>query len=360
MTTETAQLVPSDYARILAAYVADHSEDSLYQASLLSRACIENGLGPEDLVSLHFDALDGVLEGIGWREQVRAHVDAQQFLLEVMISYGVRFKEYLELKLTESLRNAESRTARERQHSHELERLQTEKDQILAVIAHELRTPITAARGNLEMVSRSLAAGRVEHISEFIRDAREALERLSRLSADLVEASRGEIPELQLRPLDLAPILEQAHRWARPAAASKGIELTLRHETGQTSVLADPDALLSIFGNLLSNAVRYTPPGGSVLMSAGCDGACVCIEVKDDGIGMSAEVLERIFERFYRAPDAISQEPRGLGLGLSLVQQMTQAVHGRLEVESAPGQGSTFRVYLPVAPSGDSSEGENG
>jgi two-component system, OmpR family, sensor histidine kinase BaeS len=358
MVSETVPLAPADYAAILADYLRDHSEDALYKASLLSRACIESGLGPEDLISLHFDALEGVLNGFEWREQVRAHANAQEFLLEVMIAYGVHFKEYLELKLTEALRDAESRAARDREHTHELERLQTEKDHILAVIAHELRTPITVVQGNLEMVARSIATGRVQHVDELIRNAREGLQRLSRLSADLVEASRGEAPDLTLKPLEIETILEQACRWAQPAAASKGINLTATYGFGDTPVHADADALLSVFGNLLSNAVRYTPAGGEVSVRSYREGDWSVIEVHDTGIGMPPEVLDRIFEKFYRAPDAVRFEGHGLGLGLALVQQLVQALKGRIEVESAPGDGTSFRVFIPIAPAGDNPDGK--
>jgi signal transduction histidine kinase len=112
-------------------------------------------------------------------------------------------------------------------------------------------------------------------------------------------------------------------------------------------MVADADALLTIFGNLLSNAIRYTPPGGKVAAACGADGAMLWFSVTDSGVGMAAETQARIFEKFFRAPDVKRSEPRGLGLGLSIVQRLVASHGGRLEVASELGKGSTFRVWLP-------------
>jgi signal transduction histidine kinase len=114
-------------------------------------------------------------------------------------------------------------------------------------------------------------------------------------------------------------------------------------------VQGDADGLLSVLGNLLSNAVRYTPEGGRVTVGYGNDDQSAWVSVQDTGIGMAPDVRERIFERFYRAPGARQLESRGLGLGLTLVQKLVLAHSGRIEVESQNGQGSRFVVYLPLA-----------
>lgn len=339
---------PADYGGVLAAYVQTHSEEALYRASRLSQVCIEAGLGPEDIIALHFEALDPVLSTLGYRDQARAHGDAQQFLLEVMIAYGVKYKEYLELKLSETLRDAGTRAARDRERLVEADRLQREKDEILGVIAHELRTPITAVRGNLELASHVLGRGEVAPVPRYLDQAREALERLSRLSADLVEASRGGAPHIELAPHDLQPIVAQACDWARPAAASKGVTLCYDHQGAPVTVQANTDALLSALGNLLSNAVRYTPAGGQVQVASGSEAAEAWVEMRDTGIGMAPEVLARVFEKFYRGPEARTLEATGLGLGLALVQQMVLAHGGHVEVASTVGQGSMFHVLLPL------------
>ena len=113
-------------------------------------------------------------------------------------------------------------------------------------------------------------------------------------------------------------------------------------------MVADADALLSVFGNLLANAIRYTPAGGCITVHCGADDGEAWTTISDTGIGMAPEIQERIFEKFYRAREARDVEAQGLGLGLSLVQELVQAHGGRVEVQSAPGEGSTFRVVLPA------------
>ncbi|HEX8917618.1 MAG TPA: ATP-binding protein [Chloroflexota bacterium] len=347
--TVTHDISAADYERILEAYLRFHSEDALYQASVLSQACIESGLGPEDIIALHFDALAELLKSRSHHDQARATGDAQQFLLEVMITYGVKFKEFLELKLRETMRDAESRAARERERAVEAERLQREKDEILAAIAHELRTPITTVKGNLDMVTRSLNKGSTKPVGEYIRHAREAIDRLSRLSADLVEASRGDLPPLAVKRLDLTVVLDQAVRWVLPAASAKGIKVQVPSGSEPLWAMGDADGLLTVFGNLLSNAVRYTNAGGTVSVLSDTHGDTLSITIQDTGIGMSPDTQARIFDKFFRAPEARIMEAKGLGLGLSLVQHMVQAHGGRIEVQSAIAQGSKFTVVLPLA-----------
>lgn len=348
MNDSSMDLSAADYNSILAEYLETRSENALYRASILSQVCIESGLGPEDIVALHFESLDAVLPNHPYREHTRVIGEAHQFLLEVMIAYGVKYKEYLELKVRDSLRDAEARATHERERALEAERLQREKTEILAVIAHEMRTPITVARGNLDLASRSLSQGKVDPATRMLGSAREALDRLSRLSADLVEASRGEAPEIEMTAQDLSPILFQACQWVRPVAEAKGIVIEYIDDGPRFAVAGNRDGLLSVFGNLLSNAVRYTPAPGKVKIEVIPEQDMVAVAVRDTGIGMAPEVQARVFDKFYRGPEARSIEAKGLGLGLSLVRQIVNAHGGDVTVESAPGQGSVFRVYLPV------------
>jgi signal transduction histidine kinase len=340
------------YAQALREYFETRSELALYRASVLSQGFVESGLGPEDIVALHFEALDRTLATYSDRKQARVIADAGQFLLEVMIGYGVRYKDYLEYRTRESLHHAASEAAAARRRVMEADRATRDKDEILAVIAHELRTPITAAMSTLQLASHSLSRGQTESVPRHLSMIQQALERLSRLSADLVEASRGDMPRFQRAPVDVAEVLSRAYDWAAGVASGSGVELDIEWQgDGHAgSVLGNVDALLTIFGNLLSNAVRYTPAGGQVSVSHAIDtvGRAVRVDVHDTGIGMSADVRARIFEKFYRAPQAQMVEAHGLGLGLSLVLQLVDAHGGRVDVESEPGKGSTFRVVLPL------------
>lgn len=334
-----AGLPPLDqYGQVLARYLKNPSEQALYDASLLSQTLVHHGVGPEEIVALHMEALDLALEGFSPLEQARSFGHAHQFLLEVMIAYGVTYREYLELKV------------RERDSAMEL--AVQERAELLATVAHEMRTPLTAALGTLDLARRDLDRGRTDRIVPWLGTARDALHRLSRLTADVARASLGEPPELVYAPLDLCVLVSEASRWAEAAATEKGLTLVHADAPSPVPIVGDADALLSIFGNLLANAVRYTPAGGRITVDCGAEEHIAWATITDTGIGMSPEVQERIFEKFYRAREARDIEAQGLGLGLSLVQELVLAHHGHIEVQSAPGAGSTFRVILPQGTDG--------
>jgi signal transduction histidine kinase len=350
----------NSYAEILGSYFTSRAEEALYRASLLSQRFIEEGLGPEEIIAVHAEAVEIACRGLGYRERARASTDALQFLLEMMIAYGVQYRTYLDLRLREREHETEARLALERQRVVDAEQSEHEKEEILATISHELRTPITAAVGNIDLAKRSLERQQFDRLPRRLTAARDALGRLSRLTDDLVGASRDGLPQLSLEPIDAAEVLRKACAWARPDADEKRITIVTDGLVA-CEAMGDADALLAVFGNLLSNAVRYTPEGGCIEVHCGADGPWAWFSVVDSGIGMDPETRARIFEKFYRAPDAKRAEPRGLGLGLSIANRLVAAHGGRLDVESQPGQGSTFRVRLPreISTSMASEEGES-
>ena len=345
-----------EYARVLGEYFTTRGEDALYQASLLSQAFIENGLGPEEIVALHADAVEEASQSLSYRERARAATDGLQFLLEVMIAYGVQYRRYLDLRLTEADRAAAAETELARQRTMDAEHATREKAEFLAVIAHELRTPLTVAKGNVDLAISQADRQRWDRLPRALGSAREAIQRLVRLSDDLIEVSRGEVRPLELAPLDLGSVVAQACEWAQIDAVRKGVDLTCHTGPEPMTVLGDRDALLMIFGNLLSNAVRYTDPGGRVdLRALRQDDSCR-IEVIDTGIGMTPEVVARIFDDFFRGEEARNYDTNGLGVGLALAHRLVLAHQGRLEVESEHGRGSTFRVILPAHPGASTEE----
>jgi signal transduction histidine kinase len=319
-------------------FVRSGSERALYEASLLSRTFVEQGIGPEEIVALHVEALQSATVELSDREQTRAATSGLQFLLEVMITYGVQHKQYLELRL------------------RELARSDADKADVIAAIAHELRTPLTAAKGNIDMAVRQLGRGQTERLPTLLGSSREALERLTRLTGQLLEASRGEPRELRLESLQLEEVLGQACAWASAGAAEKGLAVVYESALERCTVEGNHDALLTVFGNLLSNAVRYTPEGGRVTVRHGRGERTAWAEVRDTGIGMDEATRARVFEKFFRSDEARNMAATGLGLGLSLVAQLVEAHGGRIEVESALGRGSCFRVELPIDPT-DQEEG---
>jgi signal transduction histidine kinase len=330
--TAPAPVSAEEYGAALGEYLRTGGEAALYQASLISQAFVRQRVGPDDIVALHVEALERVTAGFGPRQQVVAATDALHFLLEVMIAYGVRHQEYLEMRL------------------EQLAQSELSKTEVLRAVAHELRTPLTAARGNIDLAEIRLVEGQVHEVPPLLGQSRAALDRLVRMTADLVEASREGAPRLRLEQQAVGDLLDRTRVWAAAHAAERGVALAIEETGDPLTVVADGDALLSVFGNLLSNAIRYTPPGGRVVVRYGGTDEAIWVEVRDTGIGMVPEVRERIFEKFYRAPEAQLAVPQGLGLGLALVRQLVEAHRGRVEVESLPGRGSTFRVVLPRDP----------
>ena len=338
------------YTAALGEFLRARSEGALYRASLLGRQFVENGLGPDDIVALHAEALERHIRDIPVRFTAVTAIDALQFLLDVMIAFGVHHGHYLDLRMAEHDRDAEIALARERQRSEDAGRAVEEKSTLLATVAHELRTPITAARGSLQLINRMVARGRTEQLGALADSALAALDRLGRLGDELMSASRDQSRELSLVELDLVPVLRQTCMWSEQAASARGVTLTCDGAPGPLAVMGDADALLSVFTNLLSNAIRYTPSGGQATLTWGRagDGSFAEVEVRDTGIGMTPEVQGRIFEQFYRAPEARVIESGGLGVGLALVQGLVLAHGGTVAVTSAAGEGSTFRVLLPL------------
>ncbi len=351
-----ADQVADAYAATLDDYCRTHSEAALYEASAFSRACIRAGIGPDEIIALHSEAVSRVVSRMAYREQARASADALHFLLEIMITYGIQHREYLELRDREAARASREREADERRRRdqqdsrvEQAERGEQLKAEALAMIAHELRTPITAAMGNLDLALRALDRGNPASAERLMHGAREAMERLSRLTADLVDASRGDLPRFDPVRLDLVAVVDQSFAWGQVSAAEKGVTLIRAPGPPSVFVLGDADALMTAFGNLLSNAIRYTPAGESVTVRLWVDGGWAWVEVQDRGIGMSAETQSRIFEQFFRAAEAQVIEQQGLGLGLSLTNRIVLAHRGTVTVESTPDVGSSFRVQLPLA-----------
>lgn len=223
------------------------------------------------------------------------------------------------------------------------------KDEFLATVSHELRTPLNAILG----WSRMLATG---HLDAGTRErALAALQRnavaQAQLVDDLLDMSRITAGKLRLdiRVADLAPVVEAALDVVRPAAAAKGVNLHAAIDPHPGPVSGDPDRLQQIVWNLLTNAIKFTPPGGHVRLALRRAGPHVEVEVSDTGRGISAELLPLLFERFRQADSSSTRAHGGLGIGLALVRHLTELHGGTVHAASpGPGQGATFTVALPL------------
>jgi signal transduction histidine kinase len=340
------------YARALTAYCCSRDDTALADADELAHAFVTANVGPDAIVEAHVAALTGAVAAVPVRQRAQAALASQQFLLEVTIAYGTQLRQHLEARAGRRVRRVEKRAALDRERAAASERQGEEQAEVLRVVAHELAGPLTALKGNLDLAERALAQGVVAQVPSRLSRSRDALSRLAGMIDDLHRSARGESLELETEPVDLAEVIAQAIEAARGVADEKHV--SLNHDgtpDAPRMVEGDADALLSVVGNLLSNALRYTPKGGRVTVRHWIDGERVITEVADTGIGMTPEVRARIFERLYRAPEARAMAIQGLGVGLPLARRLVLAHGGAMEVESVHGEGSTFRFLLPLAAS---------
>ena len=228
-----------------------------------------------------------------------------------------------------------------------LEQSDLDQRRFLAEIAHELATPINALVGFATALADGTAAEPDEQAEAAVMIAQESA-RLQTLLRDLRDLTRIDLfesahPEL----LRLDRFAAEMAARLRPLVDDAQLELELRVSPVET--MADPRILESVVRNLLANAIRYTPAGGRIVVSAAAAGDTAVLAVRDTGIGIPPEHQGRVFDRLYRADEARARSSGGSGLGLAIAQRATAALGGRIELTSTPGEGSTFRILLPRA-----------
>jgi signal transduction histidine kinase len=225
------------------------------------------------------------------------------------------------------------------------------RDEVVAVVSHDLRNPLNAV-----LIAATVLAeyGEAERLSERDRKQveiiRRSVEQMTALTQDLLEVSSLESGSVEMRPRPCSPatLVGAADEMFRPVAEEKGIALEVRtEEEGLTACRADYGRVLQVYGNLLGNAIKFTPAGGRVELGAARAADYVRFWVRDTGPGIQAEHLPRLFDRFWQARRG---GKAGAGLGLAIAKSIVEAHGGQIWAESAPGQGSTFHFTLPVAP----------
>jgi heavy metal sensor kinase len=219
--------------------------------------------------------------------------------------------------------------------------------QFSADAAHELQTPLTILKGEIEVALRSPRTP--EEYQGVLASSLEEIDRINSLVAGLLLLARADrgVLRLDLKPLELQELLKEVGEQMRLLAEKR--DVSLNYDLMEPAAIqGDREHFKRLLLNLLDNAIKYTPPGGRVTLSLRCEGGLAQVGVSDTGMGLSPEEQTQIFHRFYRAAAARSQHGGGAGLGLSIAQSIAGAHGGRIEVLSAPGQGSTFTVSLPA------------
>jgi sigma-B regulation protein RsbU (phosphoserine phosphatase) len=242
------------------------------------------------------------------------------------------------------------RTAELEEANRRLRELDRLKSDFVSTVSHELRTPLTSIRSLAESLldMPDMARERQEELLGVIAGESQ---RLSRMISQLLDLSRIEAGKMDWRfeALDLGQVVSQAVKANRPLFENRGVALTLEATDLRAEVLADRDKIVQVLTNLLSNAAKFTPAGGEARVRVFEEVGRAVVEVEDTGVGIPPDQIEAIFERFRQVSDTLAAKREGAGLGLPISREIVQSHAGSLTVRSTPGQGTCFRMILPLA-----------
>jgi signal transduction histidine kinase len=231
----------------------------------------------------------------------------------------------------------------------QLQELDRTKTRFLLTVTHELRAPVAAIQSYLDLILQGYTApGKQE---EVLQRSRHRTAELLDLIAELLQLARIrelDVRQVETRPVEVASVMQETLELFRGEADGKNLSIESNVRVDQPAIVAAaPDHLKIIWTNLISNAIKYTPPGGRITITVSSDGRGVVGCVEDSGIGISPESLPHVFDEFYRTDEAKAVAARGTGLGLSITRRLVEMYGGHVEVQSQLGQGSTFSFSLP-------------
>jgi two-component system sensor histidine kinase BaeS len=232
--------------------------------------------------------------------------------------------------------------------AQQLAHLEKVRSELIANVSHDLRTPVSNIRVAAEAAAQRIEAGKLPPL-RLLEGVVAETERLNDFIDDVLELSRLEsgVLALHLEPLDLAAWTQELVAALRPRLEEKGLTLIVEIPPHLPPFRADHDRLWQAVMNLLDNAVKFTPDGGRITFSATAEKAGFTLSVADTGPGIAAEDLPFLFERFFKADRSRDRRQGGAGLGLAIAKRLVEAHGGRISVESTPGVGTTFRLWLP-------------
>ncbi|MHB2018514.1 MAG: ATP-binding protein [Candidatus Xenobia bacterium] len=316
----------AQYEAILDAHLSGAGESASLEAYDFARMCMREGLAPEDIMALHLNRLERERDPV---QRHKMEARGQELLIQVVMAFSLHYQQ--------ALRELEST-------NQELETASRFKTRMLSMVAHDLTNHIVAAR----LVTQALARGgkdgeqqrRIESLVQIIDDEEELIKNL--LDIGRIESGRL---DLDIEPLDLMQLIERSLARARTT--------TTRHDfsvSGPRSlmVMADRSKTQQVLDNLIGNAVKYSPLGGTVKITVGTRNREAEMAIEDQGLGIVAEDLPHIFEPFYRGRMSHG-DIKGTGLGLAIVRSLLRLQRGSIDAEQAAGGGSIFRFTLPLA-----------
>ena len=233
-----------------------------------------------------------------------------------------------------------------------VKRLENMRKEFVANVSHELKTPLTALRAAIDtLLDGALTDAR--HAKDFLYTAQQEAERLQHLIEDLLTLSLLERPGARVEEsfCSLNSVTQRVLSAMTPMALKAGVTVEINLPSPPMNVSIRTEELIQVIMNVLDNAIKFNRPGGRVFVRARREDTQAVMEIQDTGVGLSAEEAPRVFERFYRTDKSRSNEKSGTGLGLSIVKHIVENRRGAVQLESVPGEGSTFRILLPISES---------
>ncbi len=232
----------------------------------------------------------------------------------------------------------------------ELQKIDKLKDELVQNVSHELRTPLTFIKGYVELILETDMGPLTDGQREGLTIVADKTNALSRLVSDIIYLQQIERESLRLSPQDMREMSRMALQSCEIAALNAGITLRLEAPAELPAILIDRDRINQVFDNLLGNAIKFSPRGGTITIHVENLGEMVLLSVSDMGVGIPADKLEKVFDRFYQVDGSATRRFGGAGLGLAIVRRIIEAHGGRIWVESEMGQGSSFKFTLPRMP----------
>jgi signal transduction histidine kinase len=290
--------------------------------------------------------------------QTHANLRGTFYLMITMVVFGLLGLMVVIGTVRRSAAEAQ-RLAAEAAQAHELIQL---KSDFVALVAHELRSPLTSITGYVELLLEGPGGASAETQRESLGIVKRNADRLLQLIDDLLDIARLEAGKIELRrtKLDLARLMQEVINALRPQIEAKGQRLTIDLAEALPAVSGDADRVTQSLTNLLSNAHKYTPAGGSIAITARGEEGRMRVNVQDTGIGISSDDQARLFTKFFRAENRMTQGVSGTGLGLAITRALVELHGGDITVSSALGRGSTFSFTLPAMPANGDHHGDPG
>jgi signal transduction histidine kinase len=223
------------------------------------------------------------------------------------------------------------------------------KSDFVSMVSHEIRSPMNSVLMQLKVMMDGLAGDVSEKQMEILDRASKKINSLVEMASELLDLAKIEsgLITLEKEAVQFNELLEDQRKFHLESAAAKQVSILFEKTPLLPPVSANRRNMEEVVGNLITNAIKYASDGAIINLSVSLENDYLCITVKDTGLGISADDLERIFDRFYRVKNEQTRYITGTGLGLPIVKKIVQAHHGTIQAESEPGKGSTFRVYIP-------------